>query len=169
MPRRRHGPPATGPEIRSAGGGPGVCLHSPGGPWATARLGARPGPSRYQAVQSASDRAGNGGQNPGHGPGPGAGARRQPGATARTDAGQHDHGHAGLHRTGADCRPPQRGCPRRHLQPGLHAVLPACGQAAFSPTFHGRRNWSVTARSSQGPSRRSGPMCRPPLLLYSAR
>ena len=51
------------------------------------------------------------------------------GPRARTDRGldprRPDAGHARLHRAGADRRRPDRRHPGRHLQPRLHALLPA--------------------------------------------
>ena len=57
-------------------------------------------------------------------------------ADAGRRRGRHD-GHAGLPGTGAGPRLPRRGHPRRHLQPRLHAVLPADGPAAVRRRLDG--------------------------------
>ena len=70
-------------------------------------------------------------------PGGGQGARLRPGqgepggpGGRGADARRPDAGHARLHRAGADQRRAQGRHPRRHLQPGLHALLPLDRRAA---------------------------------------
>ena len=80
------------------------------------------------------------------------------------DAGGRGHGHAGLHRPGAGDGLAHRGHPRRPLQPGLHALLPAdrqgavprrrAGEAARSTSCESRRRWSSCGRTCRPPWRR---------------
>ena len=89
-----------------------------------ARLRERHGPPRHQAAEPDPGPRGQEAHRQGAGLRPGqgdAGEGRRHGADRR---GQ-DAGHARLHRSGADAGRGQGRHPRRHLQPGLHAVLSA--------------------------------------------
>ena len=93
--------------------------------WVAARLRARHGASGHQAGQPAAGDERRRGQGTRHGPGPpgppGDGRRRH----QHLDAGRHGDGDARLHRPGASPRLARRRYPRRLVQPGMHAVLPA--------------------------------------------
>ena len=127
---------AARPVARGGGlrGGPA------GGPRLAAHSRTRPGPPRRQAVQPHA-----------HAFRPGEGARPGPGAAGeRVGPGRTDHvarpvpGHPRLHGPRAVRQQPHGRYPRRHLQPGLHAVPPAGGRPAV-------RRLLVPVPEAQGP------------------